>query len=99
MIYLTSTNQQAIISAQARISANCNFPKDGTVRWAVVQKAVDQDLWFMEKPMGYKDIIANTMLDGVDMTDIIEQAKNTAWFPPEVNTEGGSTLKLTPWIQ
>lgn len=96
MIYLTSTNQQAIIDAQAKITANCNFPKNGTVKWANVQKAVNQDLWFIEKPMGYRDIAANAMMTGVNMTGIIEMEKDAAWFPPDPETVYASQFTIKP---
>lgn len=88
-IYFTSSNENAIIAAEAKISANCQFPNEyGTLRWSIVQKAINEDLWFFSKPhsdyTSYQyNFTIDEMLDGVDMTDITEQEKNQDWFPPD----------------
>lgn len=84
MIYLTSTNKQAIIDAEAKISRNCGFPNDsGTLCWDVPTKAINQTLWFIERPNSYNNLTAEVMLNGVDMGEIEEAEFNSSWFPLE----------------
>lgn len=90
MIYLTSSDQNVIIAAQAQISLNCDFPNAaGTLQWAVPQKAVNQELWFIKKPptKGYNldEFSQEQMMVNVDITNIIEAEYDPNWFPP---TEG-----------
>ncbi len=88
MIYLTSANQANIIAAQAQISLNCGFPNNlGTEQWANVQKAINQDMWFIIKPPieGYNlgEFTQIQMMSNVDLTNIIEQEYDATWFPSE----------------
>lgn len=87
-LFLTSTNEAAIIAAEAQISANCGFPNGrGTERWAVPQKAINEDLWFIIKPSvnGYSDTVEaftqEQTLAGVDLSGVTEQEVNPDWFP------------------
>ncbi len=88
LLDFTSTNQNALIAAEAKIADNADIPNGiGTTRWADVQKAIDSNLWFIPKPSleGWGNTVIFTqaqMLSGVDMTDIVEQELNVAWFPP-----------------
>ena len=82
MTYLTSDNENAVINAQRKITIACGFPnKAGTLRWAIVQKAEGQKLWFIQKPNGYNEFTADHMMKDVDMRIITEQEYNPAWFP------------------
>ena len=82
MIFYTSNNEAALIAAEAQICLNCGFPNgNGTDRWAIVTKAVNEDLWFFEKPTGYNQFTQTQMIDGIDLTDITEQERNQDWFP------------------
>ena len=87
MIYLTSTNESAIIAAEAMISANCGLPNSlGTMSWdSPPRKAVNQNLWFICKPPvngwgNAEQFTQAQMMSGVDMADIIEQQYNPEWF-------------------
>ncbi len=88
MTYLTSSNEAAIIAAEARISINCGLPNGhGTLSWDLVCKAYNQDLWFITKPpaegWGNAEQFAQAqMMDGVDMTDIAELEYDATWFEP-----------------
>jgi len=91
MIYLTSTNELAIIAAEARISLNCGLVNAyGTTSWdGPPKKAVNEDLWFISKPpvSGWGNVEQFTqaqMMSGVNMTGIIEQERNSDWFAEEV---------------
>lgn len=88
MIYLTSTTALSITSAQAQISINCGLPNIyGTEEWAIPTQSVDNTIWFIPKPTikGWGNMEQFTqaqMMSGVDLTNIIEQEYNVAWFPP-----------------
>lgn len=87
-MYLTSTNENAIVSANEKISSNCGLPNEyGTVSWDIVKKSVSSNLWFILMPP--PDLWGNEvfftqeqMMNGVDMTDIIQLPRNPNWFPP-----------------
>lgn len=82
MRYLTSSNQAAIIAAQAKISLNCNFPNTkGTIRWAVPQQSVDGSIWFILEPEGYGGFTKGQMMQDVNLSLITSQERNDAWFP------------------
>lgn len=95
MIYYTCTTAQPLINLQAKISQNCGFPKDGTQKWDAVTKAVNQELYFIQKPVTYNKLTQTAMLVGIDLTGITEQEKNKYWFPPEVDTEKVTTFNET----
>lgn len=94
IMYLTSTNETAIINAAIKIAENCHLPNDeGTQVWENPTKAFDQDLWFIAKPPeeGWGNIERFTqaeMMADVDLTDIIEKPRNNNWFPPPVPIVG-----------
>lgn len=87
MRYLTSNNEAAIIAIEHQISINCRLPNGcGTENWATVTKAINDDLWFIEKPSsdGWGNLIHYTqegMMENVDLTDITELERDEAWFP------------------
>tara|TARA_R110000868_G_scaffold114595_1_gene306893 strand:- start:282 stop:587 length:306 start_codon:yes stop_codon:yes gene_type:complete len=95
MIYYTCATAQPLIDLQAKISQNCGFPKDGTQKWDNVQKAVNQEMYFIQKPVSYNKLQQATMLSGIDLTGITEQERNKYWFPPEVDTEKVTTQTFT----
>lgn len=81
MTYLTSKNEKAVIEAEAMISSNCGFPNEyGTIKWADIQKAINEDLWFIEKPKGYNKFTPKQMMDSVDLSGIIESERDDNWF-------------------
>lgn len=90
IMYLTSTNESAITAAAQKISQNCQLPNDsGTTSWQDPEKAFTMDLWFIRKPpaegWGNTEIFTQEqMLDGVDLTDIVEMERNENWFPPPI---------------
>ncbi len=93
MIYLTSTSEAAIIAADLKISQNCDLANEyGTVSWSKrpPEKAVNSDLWFFPKPPAEGWGNGNTfytqaqMMEGVDLTDIVEMERDEDWFPEPV---------------
>lgn len=80
MIYITSTNRSYIVSAEAKISSNCGFPSNGTICWDVPTKAVNDNLWFIQKPTGYNNFTSEQMMSGVNLTGILEKEYNPDWF-------------------
>src|ERR1051326_1633248 len=88
MLYLTSTIESAIISAQNQICSNCNLPNnDGTSGWDVPTKAINEDLWFIAKPPSEgwgndERFTQEQMMSGIDLTNIVERERDPLWFPP-----------------
>lgn len=81
MIFLTSANESAIISANAQISLNCGLPNDqGTRTWSVVRKVEGQDVWFIDCPPvdGWGNpghhFSKLEMMNGVDLSNINESS-------------------------
>jgi len=68
MIYLTGTLQE-VIAAEARISLNCGFPSNGTVRWAIPRRT-NQGIWLIEKPVTYNQFTQEQMMQGVAASEI-----------------------------
>lgn len=92
-LYLTSNIQATVIAVRNAIDQNCGLPNQyGTTTWAEVQKAVDQELYFISKPPA--DGWGNTaqhftqaqMLNGIDLIGIVEMERQDSWFPapPEI---------------
>lgn len=84
MIYLTSTIEQSLIDAEAKISENCGFPFEDVERWAIIEKAYNQDFWFMRKPIGYShdtlELTESQMMADVDLTNITEKPWSVDWY-------------------
>ena len=82
MIYLTSTTEAPILTAESIINSNCGFPNDkGTMRWAVPQQSADKTIWFIPKPPieGYNlgEFTQAQMMQNVNLSNIVEQEYNT----------------------
>lgn len=87
-IFFTSSDQQKIEALEKKISDNCGIPNTvGTLRWAKIEKAFDQDLWFIPKPdaagwtsANFESFSQEEMLAGVDLAGITEQEFNPNWI-------------------
>ena len=76
--YYGSTNEANARAAEAQIANNCGWP-NGTKCWATVQKAVNEDFWFFQKPNGSHGFTQERMINGV--TDVDTYPRDEAWFP------------------
>lgn len=91
MIFLTSTNYNALVTAEEKISSNCGFPNEaGTLKWADISQAYEQEMWYFPKPPenGFENpgcipLSQDQMMQDVDMTDIIEQEFDPSWRNPD----------------
>jgi len=83
MKYLTSSNQEAIVAAESKISLNCSFPNSkGTLRWAIPEQSVDGSIWFIPEPTnGYNGFTKEQAMEGVDLSLITILDRDDAWFP------------------
>ncbi len=81
------TNEQTANEKQDHVSTlNLGLPKDGTIKWAIVQKAVNENLWFFKKPLpeGYinsagEHFTQAQMIAGLE--DCQEMERQDFWFP------------------
>lgn len=87
MINFYIGSEEDLLKIDAAISATCEWPNSkGTLRWAIPQKAYNQDFWFLSKPpeKGYNlgEFTQAQMIANVDITNITELEWNKDWFPP-----------------
>lgn len=82
--YLVSTNEQAIIAAEAQIAANGELYISNGENWYNVLKAYNLDLWIIQKPLaiGFNQFTQEQMMAGVDMSEIDTMPFNPAWYTP-----------------
>lgn len=83
--YLTFTSEADAISAEAKISSSLGLPNaTGTYRWAEIEKAINEDLWFFPGPPaeGWGNTIARftklQMMNGIK--GFVEMPLNTDWL-------------------
>jgi len=88
MTILTFTSEKKANDALTEINNTYKVPiSKGNgykmTKWADVQKAVDDDIWFFEKPERTVDKITKSkaMENVIDHTEVSKT--DPSWFPPE----------------
>lgn len=78
-----------IIALETQYTLLLGLPnQSGTVRWAIPQKAIDQDLWFIprlpENGWGNADQIFTSaeIMPQLNLTNITDMPFDENWFPP-----------------